>query len=344
MATSLSTPLDVEQGQAMHASPSETISSSGLGLSATAAGDDASAVRIALVQCGSELGTVEKNLKRLERHIRKAAGEGAKIAVLPETSVTGYLSQDLQTNWGLPGRPQSYPKVLDPTDYAQNRTGPAVRQLAALARELDIYITVPYLEKDDDMFFNSIALVGPESPLDAPALAHYRKNCPWPHPEKSWATPGAGVAESTYDTPYGRVGLAICFDIHTILAKYAESNLWALLYPIAWVGSTEIWFGEELPRRLNKVNCPHYVLGANWATFAPEAWQGAGASSAYAPGGQLLAQASESRFRGCEDVVILTIPTQRAMPNVGPLDEQCYFREWTREQIGTDYWQALRDA
>jgi len=299
---------------------------------------DADTVQVALVQCGSEMGAVAANLKRLERHIRTASKRGAKIVVLPETAVTGYLSQDLQTNWGLPGRPQSYPMTMDPNLHAETRDGASVTRMAQLARELDLYITVPYLEVDGPCFYNSIALVGPESPSERPVLAHYRKNCPWPHPEKSWASPGSGVAESTYDTPYGIIGLAVCFDIHSILAKYAESGLWALLYPIAWVGNTQEWFGKELPQRLKKVNCPHYILGANWATIAPQSWQGAGCSSVYGPRGELLAQATETRFRGCEDVVVLRIPTQKAMPRVGSLDLELY-EEWTKEQIGTDFWQ-----
>ena len=55
-------------------------------------------------------------------------------------------------------------------------------------------------------------------------VAHYRKLTPWPTPEKSWATAGdRGV--QTYDTEYGRVGLGICFDIHTILEKYEPQHL-----------------------------------------------------------------------------------------------------------------------
>eukprot|EP00928_Gymnodinium_smaydae_P031020 TRINITY_DN22909_c0_g1_i1.p1 TRINITY_DN22909_c0_g1~~TRINITY_DN22909_c0_g1_i1.p1 ORF type:complete len:409 (+),score=32.68 TRINITY_DN22909_c0_g1_i1:58-1284(+) len=294
-------------------------------------------VQVALVQCASDIGAIAANVARIEMHVRSAAMRGAKIVVLPETSVTGYLSQDLQTNWGLSGRPQSFPRALDPTEYAEQRNGPSTKRLASLARELKIYLTVPYLEVDKNNFYNSIALVGPESDAERPALAHYRKNCPWPRPEKSWATPGDDVNESTYDTQYGRVGLAICFDIHSILAKYAAKGLWALLYPIAWVGSTDVWFARELPDRLARVNCPHYILGANWATVAPQTWEGAGGSSAYGPGGCLLAHSTDSRFRGCEEVVMLRIPTQKKMPQIGSLDLKRY-SEWTAEQVGTDYW------
>ena len=36
-----------------------------------------------------------------------------------------------------------------------------------------------------------------------------------------------------YDTEYGKVGLAICFDIHEMPEKYKPHDIWALLYPIA---------------------------------------------------------------------------------------------------------------
>src|SRR5262245_6500921 len=58
-------------------------------------------VKVAAVQCSSDLGDTEGNRKKLTALVKEAAGEGARIIVLPETSITGYLSQDLRTNWQL---------------------------------------------------------------------------------------------------------------------------------------------------------------------------------------------------------------------------------------------------
>jgi predicted amidohydrolase len=113
---------------------------------------------------------------------------------------------------------------------------------------------------------------------------------PWPHPEQSWATPGdRGV--QTYDTEYGRVGLGICFDIHTILDKYQPHDIWALLYPIAWVDGSHPaeWFWHTLPPRVAKAG--HYVIGANWSVDEPQRWYGYGFSSVIAPDGKVLASA-----------------------------------------------------
>ena len=139
-------------------------------------------------------------------------------------------------------------------------------------------------------------------------VAHYRKLTPWPYPEKSWATPGdRGV--QTYDTEYGRVGLAICFDIHTILRKYEPHDIWALLYPIAWVDDEHPaeWFWHTLPERVGQFD--HYVIGANWSVDEPQQWHGYGFSDIYAPTAKLLATATT--LYGSE-IVYATIPTQWA--------------------------------
>ncbi len=60
-------------------------------------------VKVAAVQCSSILGDVEGNRKKLTALVSEAAGEGAKIIVLPEAAITGYLSQDLKTNWRTQG-------------------------------------------------------------------------------------------------------------------------------------------------------------------------------------------------------------------------------------------------
>ena len=62
----------------------------------------------------------------------------------------------------------------------------------------------------------------------------------------------------TYDTEYGRVGLGICFDIHTILEKYEPHHIWCLLYPIAWVDAEHPaeWMFHQLPGARQAVQAP----------------------------------------------------------------------------------------
>jgi predicted amidohydrolase len=264
-------------------------------------------VKVAAIQCSSDLGAVEDNRQKLTALVREAASNGAKIIVLPETAITGYLSQDLKTNWHVAGRPLEAPfEGRDPAEAAETVPGASTEHFCALAKELQIYLTIPLLERVGDLpsaesagegetaastteppqYFNTVCLANPAGEL----VAHYRKLTPWPHPEKSWATPGdRGV--QTYDTEYGRVGLAICFDIHTILEQYQAKQLWALLYPIAWVDQEHPadWFWHRLPARVTPFH--HYVIGANWSVDRPQRWRGYGFSTILGPDGKIVAAA-----------------------------------------------------
>jgi predicted amidohydrolase len=286
------------------------------------AADRPQTVRVAAIQCSSDLGDVTGNGRKLTELVRQAAAEGAKIVVLPETAITGYVSQDLRWNWHLAGRPieKSF-RGKDPAPYAQTVPGPATDEFCALAKELQVYLTIPLLEKVDQpeparsepageapsvRFFNTVCLAAPDGRL----VAHYRKLNPWPFPEKSWATPGdRGI--QTFDTEFGRVGLAICFDIHTILDKYEDQKLWALLYPIAWVDDEHPaeWYYHRLPRQVAKYK--HHLIGANWSVDRPQGWRGYGFSTIISAEGQVLATAKS--LYGSE-IVYADLPTAKPPP------------------------------
>eukprot|EP01124_Arcella_intermedia_P018260 TRINITY_DN25226_c0_g1_i1.p1 TRINITY_DN25226_c0_g1~~TRINITY_DN25226_c0_g1_i1.p1 ORF type:complete len:300 (-),score=39.44 TRINITY_DN25226_c0_g1_i1:39-938(-) len=267
-----------------------------------------SLVKVASIQFPSRMGETNYNVLHLGKLCEEAAKNGAKIIVLPETSITGYLSQDLKTNWRVPGRKMANKFIhsKDPEGYAEEQNGPSVQFFAKLSAQYKVYITVPFLEiektESGNKFYNSISLVSPEGKV----ACHYRKNTPWPHPEQSWATPGANIA--TYDTEYGRVGLAICFDIHSILAPYAKENIWTLLYPIAWVGSVTDWFRNLLPKKLKECNVPFNIIGANWSVDEFDAsWHGFGYSTIYGPCGLIFG--GSGLYEG-NDIVYAQLPTK----------------------------------
>ena len=279
----------------------------GLSLATAVKGaETTSEVKVAAIQCSSIMGDVAANRQKLMLLIEEAATNGAKIVVLPEAAITGYLSQDVHTNWHLRGWPmESTFTGRDPLPCAETVPGPSTQQFGALAKRLRIYLTVPFVEIDRQFdpphLYNTACLVAPSGDL----VAHYRKLTPWPFPEKSWATPGdRGV--QYYDTEYGRVGLAICYDIYAILEKYQPYHIWALLYPIAWVDNREPsdWFGHRLPQRIARFH--HYLIGANWSVDKDQPWLGYGYSTIISPNGEVLASAKT--LHGSE-IVYAIIPT-----------------------------------
>ncbi|MEI6656638.1 MAG: carbon-nitrogen hydrolase family protein [Verrucomicrobiota bacterium] len=250
-------------------------------------------VRVAAVQCSSDLGEVAANTQKLSDLVKSAAENGAKIVVLPEASITGYMSQDGKTNWHLDGWPLENDYVgKDPSGYAEPVPGPSTLHFCQLAKDLGIYLTIPLVEVEfhgDPLlpyYFNTVCLASPSGEL----VLHYRKINPWPYAEKSWATAGDHGLQ-TYDTEYGRVGIAICYDIHTILEDYQRKDLWTLLFSTAWADAEypADWFYHELPDKVKLFN--HHLISANWSVDAKQAWRGYGFSVVISNEGRVLATA-----------------------------------------------------
>jgi predicted amidohydrolase len=255
------------------------------------------------------MGDPEANREKLTSLVREAAGNGAKIVVLPEAAISGYLSQDLRVNWHAPGKPLE-PAFTgwDPELAAEPVPGPYTEHFAALADELDIYLTIPFVEEagpiEARIYYNTVCLASPDGEI----VAHYRKLNPWDHAEKSWAEEG-DLGLVTADTEYGRVGMAICYDIHTILKRYEPYRIWALLYPIAWVWDSDPteWFQRRLPSHVAAYD--HHLIGANWSVDVAQRWHGYGHSLIVAPSGKVLARAKSSTG---DEIIYATLATASA--------------------------------
>jgi len=247
-------------------------------------------VLAAAIQCASKFGDPKGNRKRIASLVVRAARRGAKIVVLPETAVTGYMSSDIKTAWQVPGREISDDlKGVDPKDAAETVPGASTKFFASLADQYGIYLTVPLLEVDrkTKKYYNTSVLLGPDGRI----LIHYRKRNPWLWAEKGWAEEG-NLGNPVVDTPFGRLGLLICFDVHEQFKVMSKLKIDTLLYSIAWVddhGSD--WFSRQLPARTKE--CGFNLIGANWTVPKnPEpTWHGYGKSLIVSSRGKILAKA-----------------------------------------------------
>lgn len=255
-------------------------------------GENPVTFRVAAIQAPSEFGKPAVNRDRFTTLVRKAAKGGAAIVVLPETAITGYMPYDIKTTWqagnaklsdGLVGR--------DPSDVAETVPGPSTQHFAPIAKELGIYLTVPLLEIDrkTGRFYNTSVLLDPEGRI----AIHYRKRNPWLWAERGWASEGT-VGNPVIDTPYGRLGLLICFDIHQQAPIMADLKVDTLLYSIAWVENEgSDWFEKRLPEISKRSDMN--IVGANWSIPAAEGrratWHGYGQSRVIARDGKILAKA-----------------------------------------------------
>jgi predicted amidohydrolase len=251
-------------------------------------GPSSATVRVAAVQFISEWAKPAENRKALEPLVREAAKHGAKIVVLPETAITAYMSHDLRRTWQAGAKPLT-PGLqgVSPDGLAETVPGESTRVFAALAKELGIYLTVPLVEVDpkQKQYFNTIVLVDPRGQI----ALHYRKLNPWPWAEKGWATPG-DRGHQFLDTPYGRLGLLVCYDINFEPPRLKQNRVDHLLYCIAWVdvrGST--WFSRSLPAIAKQADVN--IIGANWSVPQRPVWFGYGQSLIIRRTGEVAAKA-----------------------------------------------------
>ncbi|MBQ8029959.1 MAG: N-carbamoylputrescine amidase [Butyrivibrio sp.] len=159
-------------------------------------------IKVACIQfdCGKEAGSddaqVKRNIETADRLTRKAVENGARIVLLSELFERKYFCQE---------RNYDYYELALP--ILEN---PAVQHFSELARELGVVMPISVFERDENTFYNSVAMLD----ADGSILGVYRKtHIPDDHfyQEKFYFTPG-NTGFKVFETIYGNVGVGICWD------------------------------------------------------------------------------------------------------------------------------------
>lgn len=152
-----------------------------------------SPIRVAVVQCDPQCGTEhrERNQQLCLSLALDAVKGGANLIVLPELSSTGYTFET---------REQAFEHAESIPD------GPSVQKWMGFAREHNVYLAAGLVEQAGMKLFDSAVLVGPDG-----FIGSYRKAHLW-NQEKLWFSPG-DLGFPVFETPIGRIGLLICWDI-----------------------------------------------------------------------------------------------------------------------------------
>ena len=165
---------------------------------------------------------VEANIARAESLVRRAARDGAQLVLLQELFETPYFCIE-----------QDSRHLRLATTLAEN---PAVKRMAALARELSVVLPVSFFECAGRAYFNSVAIID----ADGAVLGLYRKaHIPngVGYQEKTYFSPG-DTGFRVWDTRVGRIGVGICWDqwFPECARAMALQGAELLLYPTA-IGS-----------------------------------------------------------------------------------------------------------
>ncbi|XP_007427519.1 omega-amidase NIT2 isoform X1 [Python bivittatus] len=238
--------------------------------------------RLALIQL--HVSTVKTdNLNRACRLVRTAAGQGAKLVVLPEC-------------FNCPYGTKYFP------EYAEKIPGDSTQKLSEIAKECGIYLiggSIP--EEDAGKLYNTCTAFGPDGTM----LAKYRKihlfdiNVPGKIRFQESETLSAGDRFSVFDTPYCKIGIGICYDIRfpELAQIYTQKGCKLLVYPGAFNLTTgpAHW---ELLQRGRAVDNQAYVATASPARDETGSYVAWGHSTVVNPWGEVIAKA------GTEETVV----------------------------------------
>ena len=222
-------------------------------------------LRVALLQMDIALGDPTANLQTAEAWVAQAARQGADLALLPELWATGYDLARAAT-------------LADPLDAG------AFAALARWARSYGLAVGGSHLERTPRGVANTFALYGP----DGARWGVYRKiHLFGPMAEGRYLIPGEAVTLA--NTPWGPLGLAVCYDLRfpELFRLQAAAGARLLLLVAEWPQQRmDHW---HILLRARAVENQAFVAAVNRVGHEGDTVFGGG-SSVVSPHGKLLAR------------------------------------------------------
>lgn len=192
--------------------------------------------------------SVDANIASARRLIAEAAATGASLVLLPEY-------------WAIMGH-----KDTDKVAHAEVEGGGPIQDfMAGMAREHGVWLiggTLPLVSGSDGKVLNSTLVYDPQG---RPA-AHYDKihlfgfiNGDEAYNESRTIVPGAAVG--SFEAPFGKVGLSVCYDLRFPELYRAMGECALIVVPAAFTHTTGLAHWEILLRaRAIENQC--YVLAS----------------------------------------------------------------------------------
>lgn len=215
-------------------------------------------LNIALAQMELEFGEPERNLAAAKKAVVQAVREGSDIVLLPELWASGY---DLK----------------NASSYASSINEGWFSAMCDLAKEHSIVLGGSLIEQAGEDYYNTFLLVDQQGEQ----LGTYRKAHLFDLiDEKVYFTPGAqpGLVKS----PWGKIGLALCYDLRfpELFRAYALKGAQLILLVAEWPRSRIAHWDVLLQARaienqcfiaaVNKVGRNHgNQLGGNSVVVGP---------------------------------------------------------------------------
>jgi 5-aminopentanamidase len=241
-------------------------------------------MRVAVAQLEPKLAEKDRNLAVCFARLEEAAAAGAELLVLPECAIPGYM----------------YDSAEEALPYAEEIPGPSTEAFERECRRLGVHAVCGLLERDGDLLHNAAILVGPDG-----LIGSYRKtHLPYLGVDR-FVVPGDEFA--VFDTPLGRIGLIICYDLRfpevtrTLALRGADIVCLPTNFPVAARVQTELITVARAAENRVYVLCANRVGKERWGEFC-------GWSQIVDPYGKRLAEAGETE----EALLVAEVDVEKA--------------------------------
>lgn len=167
-----------------------------------------------VAQTAPRLGELARNLEACLSVLEEAAGAGCELVVLPECATSGYM----------------FGSEEEAARFAESIPGPSVEVLERACARLGLHCVAGLLERAGDRLHNTAVLVGPEG-----LVGLYRKtHLPYLGVDR-FVSPG-DEPPAVFDTPLGRVGMEICYDLRfpEVTRALALGGAEVVVHPTNW--------------------------------------------------------------------------------------------------------------
>jgi N-carbamoylputrescine amidase len=181
------------------------------------------ALSLAICQVSGPPYARDRNRRASVEAAERAFERGADVVVLPELIVPGYGADRDQLL-----------ELAEPLD------GPTISAWTGIAARNGGYIAGGFCERHGGSLFNSAVIVGPDG-----LLLHYRKLHLFSE-EKNAFEPG-DLGFPVIDSPLGRIGVCVCYDLRFVetVRILALRGAQLVLVPTAWVGGFDTEPNDE---------------------------------------------------------------------------------------------------
>lgn len=260
-------------------------------------------IRVAAVSMNGFMGVPDRVLGSIAGWCERAAAEKAELVLFPELVVHGHCTPN---TWEL----------AEPVS-----DGPSVKRLVQLAKHYRLFLAVGLSEKERDIVYNTVVLVGPDGYIGKQRKLHMSRD------EVLYYKGGKDI--NVFDLGKCKVGVVICYDnqFPEVARVLALRGADVLLMPHAarfrtWEDTPQ---AEAAARRHSHQFFRIYAMRARenacFAILADQAGRAGyvdiyprdhenqphhpGASLIFGPGGELLASTQEEQIR--DEMLVATL-------------------------------------